>query len=111
MISEKIFEYRKKRSLFDHGSDEYNRGPIKEKLELLALLHKHNELDLVIADYREMYKDKWHIQDSLKMTLRSLINHMREGDPILAIKADEMEVEGLVEVLKRELSNGEEPGI
>ncbi|PIV97595.1 MAG: hypothetical protein COZ16_12205 [Flavobacteriaceae bacterium CG_4_10_14_3_um_filter_31_253] len=107
MNIEKILNGKKYRSLFDKLSDEFDKSPIDNKLNVLASLNYWNLLDQVIKEYQQKYKqqkDKY-ILDQLKPTLQFLISHLRFGENLALKDFENQNLKKAILELKVELTN------
>lgn len=103
MRIETILNGKKKRSLFDSPSDEFNRIKVEDKLITLASLNYWNLLDKTIKEYQEYYKEpnKKYIVDQLKSTLQFFVKHLEFENPK---ELEKLSLKKTIELLKTQLT-------
>lgn len=106
MTIQAILYGKSKRSLFDSGSHEFNRGPLEEKIQILKELNRHNLLDQTIREYQAYYHEERnrYIIYGLKPTLKRILSYLRHQDCFAFITFEKLSLQETVEELKKELA-------
>ncbi len=97
MQMNKILGITSRRTWFDSPSNEFNQTNMEKKVLVLASLNYWGELEHVIADYQERYKEKEYIINSLQSTL---LLYIKELDDINWGKYHKKRIPQLISTLK-----------